>query len=313
MSIFFNFNQTVGLIYLKCRCGPESKRIASASGKSKKKRAGKKPSLNGNEGSDKTNLEDQGFNRDDTTENLKACKSLPRNNRCTLPLVDVQVKANFDEAEVFNGNYATLPKKRKIKGRSKMYRDGGPTLIDEEIEAFDLNDAVNTKRTLNSNDAANKEQALTPCSPDLSAISHSPPPVDERLELRTEDGDGVEALGGDNNTEEGPIRCSTPDILDSLNPRASIICLQKGKKRPRKRGKNSSYQILEKEGGDDITLASFLQQTKKHRKLAAFCSEKIPKPKRSRAGEGEDGDDTTLASFCSKLKKRKREVAKNGN
>lgn len=199
-----------------------------------------------NEGSDPTNQNVGDLGRDEATKNRKAKASkLPsRKNRCTEQLHEVQLNTISDEVEAFGGeDTISTHKHRKIKLRSKKKKgdpihshssafpnSSFPVVFGEGVEPVGMNDT----------------------SPNTS------------LE-RTDNGDTVETFEGDNNDARSP-RCSTPDISDSWNSKIFSVCRQNKFIGTRSRRKTCSNQTPNTENGDDMTLASFIKQSRKSQK-----------------------------------------------
>ncbi|XP_017235844.1 uncharacterized protein LOC108209447 isoform X2 [Daucus carota subsp. sativus] len=127
-------------------------------------------------------------------------------------------------------------------------------------------------------DVSKKSDALETCSSDHAylAISEDCPPSPrgspERMLIN---GDVAEPFVRDSN-DERPPRCPTPDILDNLNLRAFTVSRKVVVNRSRHRGRtlkqrrNADYE-------DDMTLAAFINQSRKARKIL-LSSIKASKP-----------------------------------
>lgn len=197
-----------------------------------------------NEGSDPTNQNDGDLGRDESTKNRKAKASkLPsRKNRCTEQLHEVQLNTISNEVEAFGGEGTiSTQKHRKIKLRSKKNKG----------------DHSHSSAFPNSSVPVVFGEGVEPVGMNNTSLNTSPE--------RTENGDTVETFEGDNNDARSP-RCSTPDISDSWNSMIFSGCRQNKFIGIRSRRKTCSNQTPNTEIGDDMTLASFIKQSRKSQK-----------------------------------------------
>ncbi|KAL1804794.1 hypothetical protein ACET3Z_027862 [Daucus carota] len=86
----------------------------------------------------------------------------------------------------------------------------------------------------------------------LQSPSRSP----ERMLLN---GDVAEPFFRDNN-DERPLRCSTPEILENLNPRASTVCRKRQRRLNSKQMRNVGYR-------DDMTVSSVSNQLRRSQRI----------------------------------------------
>ncbi|CAK9138028.1 unnamed protein product [Ilex paraguariensis] len=199
-----------------------------------------------------TNGEEVGkFRRDNVSKSKKASKLHPRKNRCREPLEDVPRSNKSSEVETFGGDDLHSEKNKNtdpLLHHSSSYPSSVLLMAtDEAIGENGRNDA---------------HQSFQPDSTGLG--------------IRTADGDGSETFGGDITT---PLRCSTPDILESGNSRAPCVSQQYRAKGSKRRDRTCSNWLLESQDGDEMTLASFLVQSHECRnsalapkKVAKLCS-----------------------------------------
>ncbi|KAK1356544.1 cell division cycle 5-like protein [Heracleum sosnowskyi] len=116
-------------------------------------------------------------------------------------------------------------------------------------------------------DVNKKSDAPEPCLSEHSdlPISGNRLPSPRSSPGRMLNGDVAEPFVRDN-SEERPPRCSTPDILDNLNSRAFTVSRKVAVDRPRRKGRTSKHmQTAEYE--DDMTLASFINQSRRAKKI----------------------------------------------
>lgn len=116
-------------------------------------------------------------------------------------------------------------------------------------------------------DVNKKSDALEPCLSEHTDLPISgnclPSPRSSPGRMLTDD--VAEPFVRDN-SEERPPRCSTPDILDNLIPRAFTVSRKVVVNRSRRKGRTSKC-MQKAEYEDDMTLASFINQSRRAQRI----------------------------------------------
>ncbi|GMQ11457.1 hypothetical protein CsSME_00054095 [Camellia sinensis var. sinensis] len=205
---------------------------------------------------------------DDGERKNNTLKLGSRNSKYSRLLQELSEINDSIEVETLDGCDAIVKKKRVTKQSLKKCSDPNHssssesfTETDNEVEAFVGNDATKKRR-------ASKPHSMSKCTDHIetSGVKNTTLHRKRRAKLQPNQSETTELVEVSERSSLSQ-KCSTYVLLDNDNSRASGVCTQERLKRSRTSESCSNHTLEAEDGDDDMTLACFIKNNVKRRRL----------------------------------------------